>query len=384
MDAAQLWMDIVNNMAYSYDFPHNLWIDNPNNGLYNNFFARPFGCVVLDCDGMVIERGDWTGDWLSEEGGIDFLNSFLQQPWDVCTAPECTNESLDSDGDGICDELEIFEESDPNDPCDPLNVDDDGDGLCNTLEILNGFDPYNACDPDDSDSDGDGFCDVEEAIAGTNPNDPCDPDNTDSDGDGYCDIEENQANWDAEDPCIPDQGEACDLCGDVAFDTDNDGICDEQEIYDGTDPEDPCSPNDFDFDQDGLCDMEETINGTDPEDPCDPDNTDTDNDGYCDILEELNGWDPLDVNDPDNQVGIGESQAGSFVLYPNPTRDLINVSASNTIQRWQLFDMSGRMLISAQPFDKSAVIDMSEFESGTYLIILEAGENREIQRIIRQ
>lgn len=328
-DAAQMWTDITNDPFYDYEFPHDLYIDNPNNGVYNTFFERPYGIVVLDCEGQVLARGDWTAVWLAEEGGIQFLDNLAGQTFNTCTldAPECTSESLDTDEDGICDELENYN--------------------------------------------------------GTNPNDPCSPNNTDSDGDGICDIEEIIMGWDEYDACIPEESESCELCDDNSVDSDEDGICDEQEMSDGSDPYDPCSPNDFDFDQDGICDTQETLDGTDPNDPCDPDDTDTDGDGYCDLEEELNGWDPFDVNDPDQQLGLHESEALVFDLYPNPAKDILHVKTTASVISWTLSDMSGRKMKEGKPTGSLFSIVLSDLDSGAYILSISTGKDRVSRRVLR-
>ena len=78
---------------------------------------------------------------------------------------------LDSDGDGIRDEVELVWGLDPQNPTDAL-VDDDGDGLSIRLEIALGTSPY------DRDTDRDDLQDGAELTVGTNPVDP------DTDGGG--------------------------------------------------------------------------------------------------------------------------------------------------------------------------------------------------------
>ncbi len=80
-------------------------------------------------------------------------------------------EHLDSDGDGIRDEVEVLWGLDPQNPADAL-VDYDGDGLSMRLEIQLGTSPY------DSDTDLDDLRDGAELTVGTNPLDP------DTDGGG--------------------------------------------------------------------------------------------------------------------------------------------------------------------------------------------------------
>ncbi len=69
--------------------------------------------------------------------------------------PECS--ATDSDGDGICDDEEIENGTDPNNP------DSDGDGIDDGDEIVRGTDPTNP------DTDGDGISDGDEITLGTDP-----------------------------------------------------------------------------------------------------------------------------------------------------------------------------------------------------------------------
>lgn len=109
------------------------------------------------------------------------------------------NGNVDSDGDGFTDEDErsSFPGSDPNDPTDTqINPrDTDGDGCSDYDET-----EFNLCngDPNSSvgvlDSDGDGVADDVEVFStpGSDPNDPTDtqPNPRDSDGDGCSDFDE--------------------------------------------------------------------------------------------------------------------------------------------------------------------------------------------------
>ncbi|MCR9171270.1 MAG: CotH kinase family protein [bacterium] len=136
----------------------------------------------------------------------------------------------DDDGDGVPNNQEAIDGTDPNDPCDYLiasvsiavtsGADCDGDGFSDSDEITNGTNPFDPCDPDDSDpqcqidTDGDGVSDLGEASGGTDPNDPCD--------------------YNVAAITLPITSGA---------DCDGDGIDDATEVADGTNPFDPCDPN---------------------------------------------------------------------------------------------------------------------------------------------
>ena len=302
IDAAQVvmdWMGPGSDNGWMFPFDDML-IDSPDNLIYEHFFMRPAGIVIFNCDGIVIDRGDWLGTYLSSEINRQTLEAILEDPTpseNGCllaanSASVCEEDSPDTDGDGTCDAAELELGTDPFNPCDLGDEgleDVDGDGACNALEIFMGTDPNNPCEPYNTDTDNDGYCDIEEQLLGSNPNNPCSPATTDSDGDGYCDSEEIALGSDLNDPCSPD-----------VQDSDMDGLCDSAEIANGSDPNSTCDPFGADADGDGLCDQLEQVIGSSMNDPCDPYNQDTDGDGYCDQLETLESWDALDACSPND------------------------------------------------------------------------------------
>ena len=119
---------------------------------------------------------------------------------------------MDSDADGVDDHAEVFNGTDPLEPCDN-NLDTDGDGVNDYFEtttgcdliyvgVLNGSSDLFITDPTDPDTDDGGINDRNEYLDGTNPqNVPTDdvqPD--DFDGDGLPDAVENASGTDWRDP----------------------------------------------------------------------------------------------------------------------------------------------------------------------------------------
>ncbi|MDI1484076.1 isopeptide-forming domain-containing fimbrial protein [Polyangium sp. y55x31] len=188
-------------------------------------------------------------------------------------------------------------EKDPNDPSDDSTVlDSDGDGLSNDLE------EHLGSDPNDADTDDDGVLD------GAEPNPSFDTDgdgapnitDADSDNDGLFDGTElglgcdNPATDKTEGRCVPDADMGATKTSPIDADTDDGGVSDGSE----------------DANLNGVIDPGEG----NPNDPSD-DSTivDTDGDGLSDDLEGFLGSDPNDADTDDDGVIDGKE--------PNPSDD---------------------------------------------------------------
>ena len=190
---------------------------------------------------------------------------------------------LDSDGDGIPDEVEGEDDVDGDDLPNSQDTDSDGDGILDKDEA--GDDPWN---PRDTDEDGT-------------------PDylDTNSDGDGYSDKVEMEAGTDPYDAeSYPEE-----IDGDMVPDYDYDGIDDDEEGEDDIDGDGIPNYKDEDSDGDGISDKEEA--GDEPWNPKDTDgdgtpdykDTDSDGDGYSDEEENEVGSDPYDDGSTPEEIG---------------------------------------------------------------------------------
>jgi gliding motility-associated-like protein len=157
-----------------------------------------------------------------------------------------------------------------------ITTDTDKDGVADDVEIAQGTDPK---DPTDyKDSDGDQVPDYIEELDGTSPTDP--GDYLDSDGDKVPNYVEEQQGTDPKDKTdFPDQ--------------DNDGVPTYVEAQDGTDPTDPTDYKDSDGDQ--VPNYIEELDGTSPTDP--GDYVDSDGDKVPDYVEEQQGTDANNSED---------------------------------------------------------------------------------------
>lgn len=69
-------------VAEEYVFPFTMYSDNPDNSIYNNFFARAFGNLLINCEGIVAMRGDWAMTQIAQN--TQEIEAYIED-WTTCT-----------------------------------------------------------------------------------------------------------------------------------------------------------------------------------------------------------------------------------------------------------------------------------------------------------
>ena len=69
-----------------------------------------------------------------------------------------------------------------------------------------------------------------------------------------------------------------------------------------------------------------------------------------------------------NYEGVHESAACKPNVYPNPTSELLVVENDVTVNRYEIYNMMGKMLMSKPVEEKRFNVNVSELPVGTYLI----------------
>ena len=57
-------------------------------------------------------------------------------------------------------------------------------------------------------------------------------------------------------------------------------------------------------------------------------------------------------------------------MYPNPTDDFINVNGDVEITEVSIYDGLGRLVTHSNIYDTSASINVSSFEAGIYIVLI--------------
>ncbi len=99
-------------------------------------------------------------------------------------------------------------------------------------------------------------------------------------------------------------------------------------------------------------------------------------------LEEYFGADDLDIPCwSDLPEGVFNDVISVF---PNPTKNSINISSPNEIYSWTIFDMTGEMVLERKACNQyTERINVSALGKGFYFLIINTGENSQINKIIK-
>ncbi|MDG5492482.1 aryl-sulfate sulfotransferase [Psychroserpens sp. SPM9] len=84
---------------------------------------------------------------------------------------------------------------------------------------------------------------------------------------------------------------------------------------------------------------------------------------------------------PCENLSVDDLDLVNFKIYPNPTSNLVHVSATNTIDKIELYSMLGQKIHEAT---HTSSIDISSFNSGVYFIQIYAGKHNISKKIIKQ
>ena len=93
------------------------------------------------------------------------------------------------------------------------------------------------------------------------------------------------------------------------------------------------------------------------------------------------GFSVTGVNaDPANEAALGFAKIGAatasvkdftkskVVMYPNPASNILNITAENTIDTIEVYNLLGQMVLSAKPGQDQAALNVSSLNSGVYIV----------------
>jgi len=85
----------------------------------------------------------------------------------------------------------------------------------------------------------------------------------------------------------------------------------------------------------------------------------------------------------DNTATVNEEQLNTLNIYPNPTKDVITIQGkANTL--YTIYDYTGKLIFSKKANTVNTTIDLSELNSGVYLMKATLNNNTSFSKIIKR
>lgn len=80
-----------------------------------------------------------------------------------------------------------------------------------------------------------------------------------------------------------------------------------------------------------------------------------------------------------------EMNSFKIAVFPNPTSDVVTISSTQNIKSTSIFDLLGKQVFAANAFSNETKIDLSQYNSGIYLVKIESENGKtETKKIIKK
>lgn len=83
-------------------------------------------------------------------------------------------------------------------------------------------------------------------------------------------------------------------------------------------------------------------------------------------------------------LGINDLDIANLKVYPNPTKDIVNISYKESIDKVEVYSMLGQRVLESQSSDTNVSLDLSQLSSGTYMLKIVVGESSQLVKVIKK
>jgi hypothetical protein len=86
----------------------------------------------------------------------------------------------------------------------------------------------------------------------------------------------------------------------------------------------------------------------------------------------------------DPTVGVSENASVMCSVYPNPATEVIMVNSNNTVNHYEVYTITGAMIMSKPVDEKNFSVNVSELPTGTYLLKMTSEGMVQTQRFVKK
>jgi hypothetical protein len=83
-------------------------------------------------------------------------------------------------------------------------------------------------------------------------------------------------------------------------------------------------------------------------------------------------------------LGLSDFTATAIQVYPNPSKDIVTITSGNDILGIELYDIQGRIVQDLQINSTSAQLDLTDRQSGIYLLKINTTNGVMVKKVIKQ
>lgn len=94
--------------------------------------------------------------------------------------------------------------------------------------------------------------------------------------------------------------------------------------------------------------------------------------------------DTFQVSAYDASLSAGSFNNSNFLIYPNPVKDMLNISYSSEISYVRVVNMLGQEVISRDINATSTQLDMSHLSAGAYIVTVSSGDVLKTLKVVKQ
>lgn len=105
-------------------------------------------------------------------------------------------------------------------------------------------------------------------------------------------------------------------------------------------------------------------------------------DGKMDVAACFRGLDQIIWFENKGPLSIANNTSNKFTIYPNPTKDFLNIVATSSISEVKIFNPMGQLVLTAK---NTSEIDIAELGKGIYLVYIKTEDNQVgVEKIIKK